>query len=91
MGRAPWEKNTPSSGEMKNDQFLSLFDSDKISPNLRESHGGPPVYFAGGYASSLAEKKQMNENATIGQIGGSRRLRKKSRRSRKSRKTHRRR
>lgn len=76
---------------MKNDQFLSLFDSDKISPNLRESQGGgPPVYFAGGYAPSLAALKRMNENATIGQVGGSRRLRKKSRRSRR-RKTQRRR
>lgn len=78
---------------MKNDQFLSLFDSDKISPNLRESQGGPPVYFAGGYASSLDELKRMNENATIGQIGGSRRCRRsrKSCKSRKSRKTYRRR
>jgi hypothetical protein len=75
---------------MKNDQFLRLFDSDKISPNIRESQGGPPVYFAGGYAPSLGALKQMNENATIGQVGGSRR-RRRSRRSRRSRKTQRRR
>ena len=78
---------------MKDDRFLALFDAERISPNIRETQGGgPSVYFAGGYAPSLATLKEMNENATIGQVGGSRRKSRKSKKTRSSRRrTHRRR
>ena len=71
---------------MKDDRFLALFDAERISPNIRETQGGgPSVYFAGGYAPSLAALKEMNESATIGQVGGSRRKSRKSKKSKKSR------
>jgi hypothetical protein len=65
---------------MTDEEFMKLFDAKNVSPNLqqiRESDSEKePVYFAGGYARSLADLQELNEAEPIGkQVGGRRRTR----------------
>lgn len=68
-----------SSTGKNNDRFLDLFDANKVSPNpprTSVSDSSEPVYFAGGYARSLEELKELNEAEPIGKQSGGRRNRK---------------
>jgi hypothetical protein len=70
------------------DRIVDLFDANKISPNLQRSSGSgssEPLYFAGGYAGSLADLQERNEAEPIGkQVGGRRTRNRKARRRRSS-------
>jgi len=76
---------------MTDEQIMNLFDADNVSPNLQRIRASvsekEPVYFAGGYAGSLADLKELNEAEPIGKQVGGRRLRNRSQRI----KSHRRR
>jgi hypothetical protein len=69
---------------MTDEQIVKLFDADNVSPNLQRIRASDsekePVYFAGGYAGSLADLKELNEAEPIGKQVGGRRLRIRSRR-----------
>lgn len=65
---------------MTDEQIMKLFDANNVSPDpqrIRASDSeAEPVYFAGGYAGSLADLKELNEAGPIGgQLGGRRRTR----------------
>jgi hypothetical protein len=71
------------------DRIVDLFDANKVSPNPQRTREleNKPVYFAGGYAGSLAELQEFNEAEPIGkQVGGRRtRIRKDKIKSRRTR------
>jgi hypothetical protein len=88
---------------MTDEQIMKLFDANEISPNLQRTRDSEkePVYFAGGYAGSLADLQELNEAEPIGkQLGGrrtrnrrvkGRRTRNRKAKSRQRRSTYRRR
>jgi len=79
---------------MTDEQIVKLFDADNVSPNLQRIRASnsekEPVYFAGGYAGSLADLKELNEAEPIGKQVGGRRLRIRSRSRSRKIKSHRR-
>lgn len=75
------------------DRIVDLFDANEISPNIQRTRDSEkePVYFAGGYAGSLADLQELNEAEPIGKQLGGRRTRNRRAKGRQRRSTYRRR
>jgi len=76
---------------MTDEQIMKLFDANNVSPDpqrIRESDSEKePVYFAGGYAGSVTDLKELNEAEPIGKQSGGRRkqMRRQSRKAKSRR------